>query len=491
MQDVTLKDGYWRLHENSAKIFSCRLNGCSGGNFSNSDSDDLCKVGYEGPVCAVCSENYYEDLLAGSCLSCEGSNVSVGFLAFLASLGVVVVVGLFFAFRCTTSCTTISLKLVYNVLRGESSNFTANTGKHFLDKLSQRCSKIFSSMKPKAKILFITLQIIAGFVRNVDVDIPANFLSFLSVLSFLNIDTKSVFPLYCWFSNSDCVRSYFKELLIMTLVPIGLCLLMVPFYYFFVIYERSRHVSQPSKERAEEDAYVLCFKIFLGITYVVFPPVSSKLVGAFHYVRTNETLFFDYSQIVDNDIFLHVQDYYNDENAGITDQCYLNSALCVKCSDPFYEGVIVPYALFMLLIYPIGIPLMYFVLLYRYHDEIVSRSIERVKSLEVNNSYGVVRKGTSGSKSLSLTGRGLSVLYGLYLPSCAYFEIFECFRRLSLSSLMIYYMVIDDLECYGLFIDKNCCRFVTFSAEFALSVRPWDFNLRRLIESLCILSTVY
>ena len=55
-------------------IFECPngADSCSGG---ASSGMELCEEGYEGVLCAVCSDNYFYDSATNSCQICDGVNV--------------------------------------------------------------------------------------------------------------------------------------------------------------------------------------------------------------------------------------------------------------------------------------------------------------------------------------------------------------------------------------------------------------------------------
>ena len=56
MNQTSLKNGYWRESIYSTTILSCPIGTCDGG---IAVSDNLCKQGSSGPLCAVCIEDYY------------------------------------------------------------------------------------------------------------------------------------------------------------------------------------------------------------------------------------------------------------------------------------------------------------------------------------------------------------------------------------------------------------------------------------------------
>ena len=71
------KPGYWRLNENSTNFLLCPLKeACLGG--ENADYKSLefysgkCKIGYEGPLCNLCSDDYGK-LDKNSCGKCNSN----------------------------------------------------------------------------------------------------------------------------------------------------------------------------------------------------------------------------------------------------------------------------------------------------------------------------------------------------------------------------------------------------------------------------------
>ena len=56
-----------------------------------SAGNDLCGEGYEGPLCGLCSENYYKYTISNECHLCSGDGVSLSPLS-IALIVIVVVV---------------------------------------------------------------------------------------------------------------------------------------------------------------------------------------------------------------------------------------------------------------------------------------------------------------------------------------------------------------------------------------------------------------
>lgn len=90
-------------------------------------------------------------------------------------------------------------------------------------------------------------------------------------------------------------------------------------------------------------------RLFFYLTYLVLPSVTTKIFEIFPCTD------------VDPD----------NESSG-EDNYYLTADMSISCtSDYYYRGV--AFACVMIIVYPVGVPLLYFVLLYTNKDEIVNR----------------------------------------------------------------------------------------------------------------------
>jgi hypothetical protein len=152
-------------------------------------------------------------------------------------------------------------------------------------------------------------------------------------------------------------------------------------YYFSVI-----NMNGNVKDREESKKHnfnTLCF-ILLFISYLVFTDVSSKVLDFFahKWIRIHD--IYDDDTTVFGEVF--PSECEEDELDGsyfsfvgkfpATDRCRRATLMCVlradhstRCDDNTYK-LWMPYALIMVLIYPIGVPLGYFVLLFRHRNDI-------------------------------------------------------------------------------------------------------------------------
>jgi hypothetical protein len=221
----------------------------------------------------------------------------------------------------------------------------------------------------KMKIMIATYQIVVDTSTSLNVNFPTMFRSFLSVFSVLNFDFFNVVALGC--TTYDL--NYLHELYVITLLPIGISLLLVllfcierclyhmkrNFYPLTNLTQIDNAVGDERSGRGEdkdEDPDVQLNKsrnrylnIFLYLTYLVLPSVTTTIFRTF--LCTN----------IDP----------RNEDSEQSDR-YLTADMSISCEDPNYYTAWY-YALAMIAVYPIGIPLFYMVLLYQVRDEIGNR----------------------------------------------------------------------------------------------------------------------
>ena len=132
---------------------------------------------------------------------------------------------------------------------------------------------------------------------------------------------RSVIPL-------DCVAplDFYGRLLTVTLVPVALSALIL------LVRACGRRGGEARK---------MAFSAFLGLTFMVFPSVSNTVIQTFRCRGFDDG----------------------------TDDEYLVASLSFRCGTPTHE-LARAYAGVMVAMYPIGVPLMYFVLLWRKRERI-------------------------------------------------------------------------------------------------------------------------
>ncbi|GMH77044.1 hypothetical protein TL16_g07276 [Triparma laevis f. inornata] len=150
---------------------------------------------------------------------------------------------------------------------------------------------------------------------------------------------------------------------------------------------------------------------FLAFTYLIFASTSSVILRVFHCDQFGDDL--TKYLVADKNI---VCELYHEQVGKVGDFDY-SAGYWTKNQE--YE-MLKMWALLGVGVYPLGIPAMYYYLLYK------NRKILKHNDLRVGEAAAIVAP--------------ISFLWKMYEPEKWWFEVFECFRRLSLTGLLIFIM---------------------------------------------------
>ena len=317
---LDLKGGYWRTSPASSDVLPCLgEHHCAGGN----ETENLCEYGYEGPLCAVCS-NGFASVGSGAdmhCNVCEGS----AFLTIAVGCSIIALAILGIVFWCCRSAK-----------KGEN---IEETGLAAADSLEDQASRVRNSSEaarakieavtgfienaqPYFKILLAYFQVAGGLSFAFRLRFPPMFTDFINMAKgVLSLDVLSLMPIGCITSNSN----FHYSMLVYTFVPFSIGVLMVALYSLL----RLKH-SDSAKQLANK-----IFGAFLALSFIILPSVSIK-------------------------IFSNFACHEFDGGYG----GYLKVDYGIDC-DGTEHKIFNIYALVCIVVYPIGIPLMYFLLLRR------------------------------------------------------------------------------------------------------------------------------
>ena len=380
---IDLFPGYWRRSEFASTIFPCTYeeNACRGG---PGVGNELCKIGYEGPLCAVCSSGYYlTDTL--ECIACSGSKI-------FTPTVVILLVTLFLALFISVSAYYFKHKKTIDkdeTYVPDEKRDSITEEKTFFSRLKSRIVPLL----PKLKIMVATFQIVGSVASNFQISMPEEFTKFISLFDILNISADLI-PFSCVYP-SDFVAS----LMLNTLVPIAISAILFFSFICELLFRRSKLLANRTN-RTNFKLYHLSrnlkfryASLFYALTYFVLPSVTNKIFQMFVCKNLDP-------ESVDKE----------------SDDLYLVADYSISCkSNRFYFGVV--WAVVFIFVYPIGIPLFYYYSLYRKRDEIMRREDNQGKVIPVSVSM-------------------LQFLYSSYKPKFWYFELVETGRRLTLTAII-------------------------------------------------------
>ncbi|CAM9106040.1 unnamed protein product, partial [Hapterophycus canaliculatus] len=496
---MPVREGYWRSSQESLEIHSCLLSDACGGATQIQSSDDYCRDGYKGPYCAVCTEGYGTGA-SYTCHSCTGIKsrllIFTGYsfvvvaLLFLCIALVFLIGGLDavdsvrrsmsqslsvrrslgrglsfsgksrgapgsfressvrgldasaktatadFAVGTGTSASATASKvgalqdggnIVFDVpldsSRGGSTRGTASllqAGTETSDAGASAPSgccgvgekiKRWASRLPmeKLKILVVVWQILTVFPSITGVEFPPAYSRFLSWIGVVNLDVGHIFTASCILP----AVSFYHRLLLTTLTPLVLAAVLVLTYWM-----AKRRVGLGSAGvLAARAAWSRHMAAGLLLTFLVFTSTSTMAFKTFPC-----------------------------DNEAVRGESYLRADMSLSCDSNEHRFFRI-YAGIMIVVYPVGIPLLYAFILWKNRHSL-------------NPRVGAVVGPVDGEMSMS--GRSLgggpdtleeklerrrqdpNLVPSMFLwkdfgPDLYYYEVIECGRRILLTGVLIFF----------------------------------------------------
>ena len=436
LENMRLESGWYRFSSETAAIYRCPYDAHCIGN-------STCSASSEGALCTSCRTGYYFHADQKQCVDCEGYSPGIAdILVFIFLFAILAFSAVFIYVLCASNASPEEKPSGYDGYYGDADG---QKGDHNGD-VEMVVSKSTSSVKHKReagvfmlrlerklRCLYTFFQLAAGFAFNLDMSYPQPFMGAVNALTFMNIDIFTAVPLSCSFESD-----YLDTLLVANLSPIALCLVLLGLHW------RHHHQllkrPQKLKEHMNQDLF---FQGFLLVLFIVLPSASSKSFAVF---RCN-----GYETDADGNM-----DYY------------LAVDYSINCSSTRYEALFAT-SLVMMLIYPIGIPLIFGVLLWNDRHELMNPDLvvilnrhkgQRVSLLSAaernegwfwltfffsNATRGKATEHEHGrfdpdadAKWAELSRKHrLSFLIGPYERRVYWYEVVECFRRVCLSGVLL------------------------------------------------------
>ena len=274
---------YWRGSNRSAVLEDCIFDAACVGNLKNgtkntstteyNTTESFCEVGYEGPLCAVCSSSYSAQGsgTTKTCELCDGDeNLTIAIWAFVFFFILTVSV----CSCCYREKATSTVKNAVSISEVASDNIDSKiddsrvaTTVTQLSKKFEDASSIWEKVQPGFKIVLSYLQVVGGFSIACDIQFPPVFSSSMEFMSgFVNFNFISLMPMGCIFP-----ANYHRTLLGYTLVPIIFGSIAIAYYKFLGKGGNIATVELRNK----------IFSYFLLGTFLILPSMSIKIFSTF------------------------------------------------------------------------------------------------------------------------------------------------------------------------------------------------------------------
>ena len=263
-----------------------------------------------------------------------------------------------------------------------------------LSRASKKLENKLGRAEPIIKIVFAYFQVVGSLDLIFGIKFPPVYSTVISFLSgVFSLDFISFMPIGCVFSST-----HYTLLLSYTLVPLSLSIFLVCWYNKLKKETDEKSISLRNK----------LFELFLALTFLLLPSVSVKIFTTFGCVDfDNGTSFLKVDFSLD----------------------------CQSAEHSFYKA----FAAFMVAVYPVGIPLMYFFLLFTKRQLLKAGQVEN-EDREMKRSTALkealVKREENEGKDPAL--KALSFLYESYEPKYWWIEIFETMRKLSLTGFLVF-----------------------------------------------------
>lgn len=352
--------------------------------------NQYCSTGYHGPYCSVCDSGYAPGFgkICHKCTASWRAGVLTIILVVLALLICVLWIVLSSPLEQTDAADS-----VLGTFEAEES-------------VRSRVVSIVRAIPLKSfRIPIIAYQMICQYASITGIRFPSIYDNFLSHLNVFNIEIG-------WLLSASCLVNvnYYDRLIAVTVSPILFtALLRASFWYSRYKVNRKRAAAKQSGAFCGDLSAILAEKmqkttqkhtsVFLCFTFLIYSTVST-------------TVFECYAC-----------DKFRD--VGVS---YLRADYSISC-DTHTHALYTVYAGLMIAIYPIGIPLLYGILLWKQHRFVAKSRSEREDRVSFRIQATVERG------SFLQTTR---FLWEAYKDKWFWWEIVECFRRLSLTGFMVF-----------------------------------------------------
>lgn len=343
------------------------------------NADDLCFDEYTGAYCSICVEGYSKQS-DGSCNKCNASSKIVTPIV-LASLSATIFSAICYIFVKWEKIRAYLERLVVQIAE-KAEEYKLN------------------SLRTKVKIMITFVQVLTLMPSVLVSAFPEDYLNVISGLNFIQLDFINLFDFGCLYDSN-----FHTRLLTATLGPFVLCglALLVLLIKKVVLMNTFTPYRTPQMQKDFISAIIV-------ITFLIFSPTSITIFEAFA------------CEDFDDGKKLLIADYSIDCRSD----AYLYYAL---------------YAGFMILVYPCGIPLAYYMILTYYHKfvnpsarlvvrqeerHLVDKRIIQAEKAKLRDTYAEIAH--------------ITFLYENYSPRRWYFEMLDCFRRLLLTAIPVLFL---------------------------------------------------
>ena len=460
---VYLYPGTWRWNEGSTTILACPYpRGCIGLNYTGIAS---CDTGYSGVMCGICNWGYFPSSDGVSCAICTGQSLITPPLVILL---LVLVFGVLlpgylrlrkFAKNRRITIFDAAMLLVLGKPEDEDARETAADRR---EKATRR------SWISRYKIFSATYQVVVSSPGTFQVRMGPFFTNFVSSMKVVNFDFVSYVPVQCFtefdYIGSMQTTSLSPFIVVAVVMTIGL-------FNIFVTYSGE---SDRMRRRVKLTAlYKRYFSMCIVIMSTVLVSVTLKLFNIFN--------CFDVDPLR--------------EAGDGKDHRFLRVDVAIDCNSKVYnDGV--SFAVLFILVYPFGVPMTFFYLMWISKPEITARGLRarqmaiadelaqdvtmpKAQRIVQNRKLQVLRdRFARMHKSGGGIVDSLTFLYEVYHPEFWFWEIIEIMYKIT--STCIIALIEPGTPMQVTFAVILASMYIKAYSSFQPFVQPFDNTVAEL-----------
>jgi hypothetical protein len=329
MQTTT---GWWRVDNTSLTFYRCLLPiHCQGGR------ESACKPNRQGPLCARCSPGYKSSSGTSECKLCP-SAAAAGTTSVLIIAAVIALLILMYWIVLRNDRPMMQAAAERDRKQIEWDWQEENEDAGIVRDVVTTESRAVPNFTYKLKIIVGFLQIATNLAYVVEVPWPSYYSTFINAFDVVNLD-------FLPWQSVGCVSSlnFYVKFVMLTIIPLVILMFIAIFFLIPMCLLDRAQGGLIQYRTARNRARRKFWKLALFTSFLMYPIVSRSVLSIF--------------------ICKDVVGVY-----------YMNADFSIVCFDDAWNRIL-PYAVLMICIYPIGIPLFFVTTLYSYRERLMEPGV--------------------------------------------------------------------------------------------------------------------
>jgi hypothetical protein len=419
-----------------------------------------CRPGFGGPLCSVCEITYFPDSSTGFCYKCQEDVLSdIITPSLILFMIIFMAIGAFVAFT------------VYKMRNAddedsEEEDLGEDAGDEptLLEKYQWLIELVQRAQERYLKVFLNTSQILSAAETVMSVGFPPPFNQAVSALQSTSLSVSNIIPMACIYQDQSTQPTFYSAFISNTFWPLGAVAALIIDYmveksiYLSPAWRNGMTINEWEAKTEEERMTMRAEKVtavgarnfnyFLVLSYLIVPGCSKMALDMLNCTPIPNKQTYIQKMLggageEDTDVWgVFVANGFIDQDHSLTNDMeaygtaprnsapfsgnpeevhsYLTMDMSIDCGEDQYKSVYQPMVIMMIFIYPIGIPLIYYILLVQDDKKLNPPDVDMEVTIENRMKDPELAK--------------TQFLWFQYKPNVYYFEVVETYRRISLTA---------------------------------------------------------